>query len=721
MKKKEKPQLLDDELSESFEEKEKNAAYSELALDATVADVLSARGILQFYKHQAEGIEKARAGENIVISAPTASGKTEIYMIPVVEAALHGECSLLLFPTKALARDQLERFRDFALLGVRAEVYDGDTSQHTREKIRASFPQIMITNVDMLHFMLLRQTLFREFFKKLRFVIVDEIHTYSGAFGAHSANVFRRLKRIASKHERELQFLCCSATIGNAREFAEQLIEEKFSLVEAKWAPKPKITHYICNPQSESYTTKSVSLAEQLLQQGKKLLLFGNSHAVVERIGIMAREKELSLCVYRSGLDSEHRKQLERDFKNGKISALATTSALELGMDIGSVDAVILAGFPGTITRVKQRIGRAGRKGQPATAIFVARENPLDQFYVENVREYARGEVESCYLNADNEHILKQHILAMARDFPLEEEELKSEAARKIFNELKTEESLRQFAGGWIPQKHLIKELRKMNMRGAGSNVRILNLDEQKIIGSREEHMAIGELFPGAIYLHGGEKFISRSLDLEEKIARVQRLAFETSEYTTALREKSAEEIEIYKTRRAFGGKLHFGKVHISEQVYGYARKFAFNDAFLEKRELEEPLNYEFDTLAIWFDMPESIVSSVGDFADALHAFEHVSIAMMPALTGADSSEFGGISYPYGRTYVYDGIPGGAGLTSIVYEKFEAIEKMAARRINSCKCESGCPSCILDPMCGNMNRNLSKEGAREIFALLFDK
>ncbi|MEM4389107.1 MAG: DEAD/DEAH box helicase [Candidatus Micrarchaeia archaeon] len=708
-----------------FVEGARRPVFSKCKVAAPLWGVLRNRGIEKLYRHQAQGIRLIRQGRNVVVTAPTASGKSEIYLIPVMEAALEGKRSLLLFPTKALSRDQLARLREFSILGIRSEVYDGDTPSHQREKIRADLPHVLVSNIDMLHHILMNSRLFNPLWKSLKFVVIDEVHYYSGALGAHAANILRRLKRATARFGTKPQFICLSATIGNAKSFAESLTGEPFSLVDARFAFRSPLEHLIIIPEERSYTTEAVNLAEELLTERhcRKLLLFANSHAVVERLGLMAREKGLILKAYRAGLEREARRRLEQEFRAGNLNALAATSALELGMDIGSVDAVILAGFPGSITRVRQRIGRAGRKGQRAIAAYIARANPLDVYYAEHPKEYLRGEPESCFVNVENEHILKPHLLAAARDHPLSEEELGlfGKQAPRLFAELKREGLLKEWAGAWIPSKEGLRLLRALSIRGASEAVRIYDVSAQKFIGEREEAMALGELFPGAIYLHGGERFESERLDLDKKIAFVRPISTPTTEYTTALRERHAEILETRRQRPALGCALSFGRVHIIDEVYGYVVRDFFREDVARRHLLQTPLRHEFDTLALWVDFPEKIVLSIENFGDGLHGVEHVAIAMAPALTGADPGELGGISYPSGRMFVYESYEGGVGATEIFFDKFEKIMRMTADRLFSCRCKAGCPACVLDPLCGNNNQHLDKEAARKILHKIFGR
>ncbi|VVC71999.1 ATP-dependent DNA helicase Hel308 [uncultured archaeon] len=718
----------DEEETQEFVEPERKPVFAEMELDPAVQRILEIRGIEKLYGHQVKAVELVRQGKNVVVTAPTASGKTEIFLIPVVDAAREGRRSLIIYPTKALSRDQLERFREFSILGVRTEVYDGDTPQHAREKIRKDFPHALITNFDMLHFMLMNYRNFSKFFRSLEFVVIDEIHTCSGSFGAHAANIIRRLKRVAKSagNPREIRFICSSATIGNAKEFSEMLCGSSFEQVEATAAPRAKVKHVIANPpivsrdKRSSYTSLSMKLARKLVSAKGKVLIFGNSHSVVERLGVIAaREGFPGFKVYRSGLSHKARKGLENDFRGGNVRVLATTSALELGMDIGSVDSVILAGYPGTVSRVRQRVGRCGRKGQESTAVFVALDNPLDQYFVENPEKYLNGAPESCYANPENELILKAHLLATMRDVPMDEEEVAifSKAGPKLFEGLKAEELCKPYAGGWIPTKKGLILLRTLSIRGAGEQIRIIDFHSKEQIGERAKPLAIKELFPGAIYLHGGTAYVSRSLNLVAREAVVERVGL-SSEYTVALTDRTAEVIEEELSRPCVGGGLHFGKLHIFETVVGFVRKNCFTDETIEKASLEEPLENEFDTEGVWIDFPEKLVSGTSKFGEGLHAVEHSTIAMVPALSGADSSELGGISYPSGRMFIYDGTPLGSGVTRIVFARFEEMLGMARERLKNCKCKKGCPSCVLDPQCGNNNRFLDKEAAKEMLEKL---
>ncbi len=687
----------------------REAQYSDFPLSPTIKNVFASRGIEHLYRHQAEGILQVQEGKNVVIVAPTAGGKSEVFIVPAIDAAVNGDNTLLLYPTKALARDQHLRFSEFALYGVRTETYDGDTPQGKREKIRASPPQILISNMDMLHFILLNNRLFTKFFEKLKYVVLDEVHVYSGIFGAHASNVLWRLKRlIKKKYNRDIQFIATSATVGNAKEFSEGLCGEDFVLVEGDSSPRSEFHHLLISPQ-ESYSVAALRIADDL---GRKALIFGNSHSLVERMGMMASRMNIPLAVYRSGLRQDDRRKIESDFKAGRIKYLATTSALELGIDIGDTDVVVLAGFPGTITRVRQRIGRCGRKGQKGYGIFVAKESPLDQYYVENREEYLHGEPENCYINPKNENVHRLHTLSAAKDMMFSPEEIDEETL-KILESLEEEELLKKWGNFYSTTKEGAMRARLINLRSAGASVKIYNTETEKRIGERGVGMALKELFEGAIYLHGGRSYFSKKLDLEKMEAWVEPMNRAVEEYTSALSNKSAEVVEELASRECLGHKLSFGKVHIAEEVYGFIIKDMFGSTKIGEHTFETPYIHEYDTYALWIDV-EDMVYDIPEFGDGLHAFEHVSISMMPAITGADPKELGGLSYPSGRMYVYDSVEDGNGVTQVVFSKFEKIVQMSKDRLEKCDCEKGCPKCILDPMCGNDNRYLNKESGKLI-------
>jgi len=699
-----------------FIEEEKSAVFGDAICDPRIMEVLKSRGIDRFYLHQSKAIGKSIAGKNIVLSAPTASGKTECYLVPAIESALKGGRSLLIFPTKALAQDQLGRFLEFSMLGVSTAVYDGDTPESERKRIRRSPPHILITNFDMLHHMLLNNRLFKGFFPTLRYVVVDELHYYSGTLGAHAGAILFRLKRVAKRWGAKTpQFICTSATIKNPSEFASSICGSEFETVSSQGAPSGSVGHYFARVSEKSYVSSALSIAKKL---GTRFLIFGNSHSVVERIGLMARSTGFPLEVYRSGLDYSKRRQVERDFKAGRITGLATTSALELGMDIGNVDAVILAGFPGTISRLRQRIGRAGRRSRKAVSVFIPRDNPLDQYYYDNQTEYLFGEPESCYSNLENEKVLSMHIPCAARDFAILEGEEMPAGWEKAIPALVVSKSLIPWGKLYIPSAPAVRKMSSQSIRSIGRNVSIIDIERNKEIGSRPYGMACRELFVGAIYLSEGVQHESVTFDPEKGRAYVRRLGGFEPIFTQALVGRDISGEAALMTRRIGDITVNFGTVHVREDIESYSTKDMYSLATKGTHYLEDPIQNEFGTNAIWFDISPQVADekelTYEHFSYGLHGAEHIMINMLGTVCYCEPNEVGGLSMPSGRVYFYEGAEGGSGVLEAAYHSFEKVAAAALERIKKCPCQDGCPKCVLDHMCGNNNRYLSKKGAVSI-------
>ncbi|MFN3909764.1 MAG: DEAD/DEAH box helicase [Candidatus Anstonellaceae archaeon] len=695
-----------------IEENEKEAIYSDFEISNEIKNVLETRGIKKFYKFQKESIEKILEGKNILVMAPTAAGKTECYLIPIIIAAQKGKRSLLIYPTKALAADQFNRFKEFTLFGIRTEIYDGDTPQHIREKIRTDPPHCLITNFDMLHFILLHNRLWKDFFSKIKYVVIDEVHTYSGIFGCHIANVIWRLERVIKNNlnKEDVQYVLSSATIGNPADFCQSLFgQKKFEVIEAIGAPKAKLLHYIVNYPDESPITTAIKIAKEI---NKKTIIFGNSHSVVERISYYSSEFDFPIEAYRAGLTPQKRKEIEKKFSEGKINCIAATSALELGVDIKDAEVCILAGFPGSVTKTKQRIGRVGRKGQNSYVVFVAKQSPLDQYYATNPKEYLNGIPENCYANKYNEAIREIHLVCAAKDEPLKKEELEEEDEVLIKNTIE-KEYLKEFKNYYFPTKKGNALARTLSLRGTNNKIQIYDTKERKIIGEREFGLAIGELYQEAIYLLGGKKYLVKNLNLEKKVAYVEEIKEDEPVYTQAYKRRDIEIIKKITEQRVLDLKIEYGKLYIRNKVESYALKNIYNNQILGKYELANPLEYNYNTYGFWVDLSK-YCPFTNEYLDGLHALEHITIAMMGGISGIEPNEIGGISYPTGTIIYYEGIEGGTGACLPIIKKYDQCLKMALDRMKKCDCIGGCPKCVFSPQCGNDNEYLNKEKAIEI-------
>jgi len=676
----------------------------EVELEEPVRSVFLQRGIEKLYRHQWEALRLFKEGKDVVLSAPTGSGKTEVYLSIAVETALKGGTTLAVYPTKALARDQLKRFLPFALYGIRAGVYDGDTGERERKALRSSPPSVLITNFDMLHHILLNHNSFDAFLKRLSFVVVDELHYYAGILGAHASNILQRLERILrKKYRRGVRYFATSATLSNGREFAQLFFQRPMEVVEVGGNAR-EVEHCIVL-HNTSYLKAVVELLKEV--EGKTLV-FANSHSAVERIAMMAEREGIKAKPYRAGYKQSLRRSLEEAFKASEIDVLVATSALELGIDIGDVDNVVLAGFPPTIASAKQRVGRAGRRGQKAYSYIVPRDSPLDHYYVDNPEKFFHGKAESIYTNPYNKDVRKWHLLAMARELALTEEEVERE--REVVEELLKEGYLQRGARFYFPTKRGKALLRRLSIRSAFSNVEIYEGD--RLLGTRELWMAIRELFPGAVYYHYGKTYVAERLDLESGKAYVRRAEVE---YTTkALTEKDVEVVETYAERSLGPYRVSLGKLRVSHSVVGFVVKE--HGRRISEHYFEEPYEISYEAEGLWIDIPH-LMDDVELFLYGLHALEHTLIGLSPALAGNDPSELGGLSVE-GRIYIHEGMPYGMGIAKILYERFEELVEMSRERLQQCECENGCPRCIMSPDCGNDNRYLDKGTALFIAAKL---
>jgi DEAD/DEAH box helicase domain-containing protein len=426
-------------------------------------------------------------------------------------------------------------------------------------------------------------------------LVLDDVHVYTGAFGGHVAQILKRLRRMCAVRGSRLQVVACSATIHNPAEFALGLLSQRLNVIRGEGRRSP-VLHRIVNPpyvgrdRRESYLTRALRIVEELLEERRKILVFANAHVSAEALGAMASERGVGgVAVYRAGLLDRERRELEAKFRGGELRVLVTTSALELGIDVGAVDAVVLAGYPGSATRVRQRIGRAGRKGQEALAVLVARDNPLDQYFVDHPYEYVAGEPESAYVHAQSPEIARPHLVAFVRDLPDEAEWIERFftdgevlLAQAVAEGLVTQ---RESDGRWIPTREGIARVFHLNVRGAEARVRILDLERDEVIGDRERHQAMLELFPGAIYLHGGRRYRVMFLDLERGVVGV-RPAADGHVRTTPLFDREAEVVEQLAERTCHDAPLGFGRIRITTTVHGYLRRDIFRGTILDRREL---------------------------------------------------------------------------------------------------------------------------------------
>ncbi|MEU2477719.1 DEAD/DEAH box helicase [Streptomyces sp. NPDC013130] len=716
-----------------------------------VISAIGQAGIDHPWTHQAAAAEHALDGESVVISTGTASGKSLAYLAPVLSTLLDGShapngrgtTALYLAPTKALAADQRRSVKALATpLGsaIRPAVYDGDTPVEEREWVR-QYANYVLTNPDMLHRGILpSHPRWASFLRALRFVVIDECHTYRGVFGSHVAQVLRRLRRLCARYGSDPVFLLASATAAHPSVAAGRLtglpVKEvaddaspRGEMVFALWEPPLTDLHGERGaPVRRTATAETADLLTDLTVQGVRSVAFVRSRRGAELISVIAKERlaevDRSLpgrvAAYRGGYLPEERRALERALHSGDLLGLAATTALELGIDVSGLDAVVIAGYPGTRASLWQQAGRAGRSGQGALAVLVARDDPLDTFLVHHPEALFDQPVESTVLDPDNPYVLAPHLCAAAAEIPLTEDDITlfGPAVPELLPQLEAAKLLRRRTTGW----HWTRRERAADLtdiRGAGGRpVQIVEADTGRLLGTVDEAAAHTSVHEGAVHLHQGRTYLVRALDLGDSVALVEEAV---PPYSTNARDTTAISVLETDTEIPWGdGRLCFGSVEVTNQVVSFLRRKLITGEVLGETKLDLPPR-TLRTRAVWWTVTEDQLDaariSPEILGGALHAAEHASIGMLPLFATCDRWDIGGVSVPLHpdtllpTVFVYDGHPGGAGFSERAFHTARTWLTATRQAIASCECEAGCPSCIQSPKCGNGNDPLHKRGA----------
>lgn len=726
-----------------------------------VVDAVQAAGIERPWAHQARTAEHALQGESVVVATGTASGKSLAYLAPVLSALLDGSeapsgrgtTALYLAPTKALAADQRRAVADLAAplgTGIRAAVYDGDTPVEEREWVR-QYANYVLTNPDMLHRGILPgHPRWSSFLRALRYVVIDECHTYRGVFGSHVAQVLRRLRRVCARYGSSPVFLLASATAADPAVAATRLTglpvveitddsSPRGEVVFALWEPPLTELHGEQGaPIRRTATAESADLLTDLAVQGVRTVAFVRSRRGAELIALIAQERlaevDRSLAdrvaAYRGGYLPEERRALERALHSGDLLGLAATTALELGMDVAGLDAVVLAGYPGTRASLWQQAGRAGRAGQGALAILVARDDPLDTYLVHHPEALFRQPVESTVLDPDNPYVLAPHLCAAAAELPLTEADLElfGPATEELMPQLEQRRLLRRRATAW----HWTRRERAADLtdiRGEGGRpVQIVEAMTGRLLGTVDASAAHATVHEGAVHLHQGRSYLVKQLDLEDSVALVEEAS---PPYSTTARDTTAISILETTTEVPWGdARLCFGSVEVTNQVVSFLRRKLISGEVLGESKLDLPPR-TLRTRAVWWtvtdDQLEDARVAPEALGGALHAAEHASIGMLPLFATCDRWDIGGVSIPLHpdtllpTVFVYDGHPGGAGFAERAFHTAGRWLTATREAIAACECESGCPSCIQSPKCGNGNDPLDKKAAIRLLTTLLTK
>ncbi len=717
---------------------EKPAEYGNTTLSPDLVETLQRLGIPRLYRHQAEALAAIRAGKNLLVATPTASGKTLIYNLPVLESLLRDSegHALYLFPLKALEQDQLKALKelDAALPSpfLQAAIYDGDTPPSQRQAIKAKPPHVLISNPDMLHMGLLPyHASWSGFFARLKFVVIDEVHTYRGIMGSHMAQVLKRLRRVCAYYGSRPQFLLSSATIAQPELFVGHLTSLDVETISESGAPQPGRHYLFLNPPAGAPSVAAQIFA-RAIRQGLNTICFTQARKLTELIHVwtlrMVPELKRYISSYRAGFLPEERREIEHNLATGKMRGVISTSALEMGIDIGGLDVCILVGYPGTMVTTRQRAGRVGRQGRDSLIVLVAQADALDQYFIKYPDEFFGRPLETAVVDPDNRFVVKAHLPCAAQELPLkvdDESYFDLQAHEAVITELARERRLLHSAAGdaWFSRDRFPQK--EVNIRGVGDSFAIFQTGKKRPLGSVDGHRALRECHPGAVYLHKAQTWGVESLDLERRNVWVNPV--EPNYFTRIQTDKETEILEILETRQVAAFKACTGRLKVTETIMSYEKRRLPGQELLGLVPLELPPQI-FETVGMWLEIPDAVKNAIyatgGHFMGGIHALEHLLISMFPLFALADRYDIGGISHPahpqVGRAaiFIYDGYPGGVGLSARAFEILEDLLQRSQEVTAACPCEDGCPSCIHSPKCGSGNKPLDKEAAVSIAAML---
>ncbi|MGH3366419.1 MAG: DEAD/DEAH box helicase [Nocardioidaceae bacterium] len=704
------------------------------------------RGITDLWVHQAAAADLAYRGSHVVLATGTASGKSLGYLLPALSAltpALPGQEAgtvLYLSPTKALANDQLRMLHDLELPGLRVTTYDGDSSMEERDWAR-EHAEYVLTNPDMLHRTLLPgHWRWARFLGSLKYVVVDECHHYRGVFGCHVAQIVRRLRRLCAHYGASPTFVLSSATVAEPEVAARRLVGTEVVAVTDDGSPRgetalalwePPLTRLSGEngaPVRRSASAEVADLLADLVVEGVRSLAFIRSRRGAETVAMNTRQKlaevdaglAARVAAYRGGYLPEERRELERRLRNGSLLAMSATNALELGIDVSGLDAVLMAGFPGTRAAMWQQTGRAGRERQGALGVLVARDDPLDTYLVHHPEALLGRPVEATVFDPDNPYVLGPHLCAAAAELPLTDGdfELFGDGAREAVRELTQAGMLRRRPRGWFwTRRDRASDLADIRSAG-GAAVRIVEHGTGRLLGTVDAAAAHTTVHQGAVYLHQGETYLIRALDLEEHAAFAEPAQ---PDYSTTARETTdIRVLQRQQLTRWGGATLCLGWVEVTSHVVAFLRRRPASGEVLGEEPLDLPPR-QLQTKAVWWTLDDEQVAATGlsplDVPGAAHAAEHASIGLLPLVATCDRWDIGGVSTALHEdtgqltVFVYDGHPGGAGFAERGFT--DAVEWLTMTRdaIASCECDDGCPSCVQSPKCGNGNNPLHKRGA----------
>ena len=711
----------------------------DLSVPTRLKELLHSRGISTLYKFQEDSYNAINKGEDVVIVAPTAQGKTEGFILPIIRQILisvqesfknPGVRALLIYPTKALARDQFDKIKQLGKAsGLTVSLFDGDISEDARSKIYADPPDILLTNPDVLHYHLgWTQSRLTPLLRTVKFVVLDEIHLYTGSMGANVYYIMKRLEMESGKFQK----IGASATVANPKEFAEVLFDSEVKLIESKNAKRGPVHFLIYYPETRSKYSMIVDIVSWLQSGDFKTLVFGNTHSEAEVLNMLLGESGVKSMVHRAGLSKKYRSNVEDSFRSGQLPVIVSTPTLELGIDIGDLNSVV--SMIVSITRLTQRIGRAGRKGQESVAVLALRENdPISSFYRHEPDKYFT-DIDAAYTEPENEVVGYYQLIAAAMSGRLNAAQFSRH--HRVLQKLSDDGLIRRLEDGAVriaDEERARKAWRSYNIRGIGDTVQI-RLDKRGL-GERSMPMAAQELHPGAIYLHGGKNYLSVDFKYTTGLGRATVVLHgDRSSHTKPLYYTMPKILDIVERTQILGLDAVYCNLEMTQTVFGYVTKDTRSGHIVGRHDLLTPLLYTYQTRGFAFTAPEpnksvadyiagkyvslekAVMGPAELYGGTYHAVEHVIIESSNMFTGGGTREIGGVSMgDSGIIFVYDGSPGGNGASKLLFGKLDEAFRRAKTILESCDCNTidGCPLCTYSYNCGNNNSPLFKIGALE--------
>lgn len=694
--------------TESELEPEMGSYVKDLPIHEGLKNALFGIGISRLYKYQEDAIRKIEEGKNVLIISGTGTGKTEAFLIPVLDLALkNGDRSVLIYPTKALARDQLHRIQKLTKnLDLSVGVLDGDTPKMERERIYSNPPNLLLTNPDMIHFGLSLSPNFRRLIREADHFIFDEIHVYEGVLGSHIRMISDRLKDFT----KDIHVIASSATIGASPYMFQELFGEPGEIIEGTKRRKGMAIHVLVNSKGMSRWTLSAYIAALMIKMGMKVLIFTDTQQMAEVTAKIGDRFGVNLAVHRAGLLPSERIKVEEDLRSGRIMGVVATPTLELGIDIGDLDAVIMAENPPSYPKYLQRAGRAGRRNRIGYVVTILGDDPIDSYFIRKPEEFFSRKLTPLPFDTSNIEVIKAHAAAYLTEYKVVKIDDLPPLWIKALKLLEQEGKVKIVNGVAYVTKETVKYMKSTSLRSTGPIVTIYDKNKRKL-GERELPVALYDLYPNAIYLVSKKTYIVDNIDINSLTAIVEKAEKDLPYYTKPLYDVDLLNFTEYETREVYGLPVRYGEVEVMVSVHG----FVIHDLYSKKNdkgreyEYKTPITYTYKTKGLIIRHPSIDGFSLLDGIEAYHATEHVLISSARVTAGASLTDLSGISYPSGHVVIYDSVVGGSGVSKLLYERLEDSYEVALDIVAKCDCEDGCPKCVYSPYCGNNNRMLSRK------------